>query len=342
MRSDGTNDERTPTPRVGCAPAGKVLASLGRFQREGLLAGEGWAAERWHRTARGAGSSEPDRTAGTHPPRSSGCRTRYHCRLIATGYATCRRLRFRVINPQVRPSFWRLQQPIRRLLLLAHPSDLELPGVDLLPQQGEANSLPLRVAPGRTDEHVDVGHAPPSLPSDPNWCYKLPGGTEGPALRAAADHGTRVTGDDELLHPPRRSRTSTAGSSASATTHTRAAPNAGESGRRAGPSPAATRSPYRPAARARRLPTSALHGLPARQSFVLAHVAVVAAERRGARPLHNNYSQARTVRNTPAAKADRAGGRIRGLGGLLRHGNPLSCSVAVELRRRVGCWVSGA
>ncbi len=207
MRSDGTNDERSPAPRVGCAPAGKVLASLGRFQRERLLERERWAAERWHRTARGPGSNEPDRTAGSHPPRSSGCRARHHCRLIAPGYATCRRLRFRVINPQVHPSFWRLQQPIRRLLLLAHPSDLELPGVDLLPHQGEANSLPLRVAPGRTDEHVDVGHAPPSLPSDPNWCYKIPGGTEGPALRAAADHGTRVAGDDELLHPPRRSRT---------------------------------------------------------------------------------------------------------------------------------------
>lgn len=78
--------------------------------------------------------------------------------MIAPGYATCPRSRFRVINPQIHRSLWRLQQPIRRLLLLAHPCDLELPGVDLLPHQGEANSLPLRVAPGRTDEHVDVGH----------------------------------------------------------------------------------------------------------------------------------------------------------------------------------------
>ena len=72
-----------------------------------------------------------------------------------------------------RPSFWRLLQPIRRLLLLAHPSDLELPGLDLLPHPGEANSLPLRVAPGKTDEHVDVSHAAPSVASDPDWCKRV-------------------------------------------------------------------------------------------------------------------------------------------------------------------------
>ena len=132
------------TLQVGCAPAGKVLASLGHFPREALLERERWVVEPWHRTARGAGSSEPDRIAGSHPPRSSGCWAQHHCGLIAPGYATCRRSRFRVINPQVRPSFWRLPQPIRRLLLLAHPSDLELPGVDLLPHQGQANSLALR------------------------------------------------------------------------------------------------------------------------------------------------------------------------------------------------------
>jgi hypothetical protein len=191
VRSDGTNDERSPNPRVGCAPAGKALAQLGRFQREGLLERERCAAARWHRTARGAGSGEPDRTAGSHPPRSSGCRARHHFRLIAPGYATCRRLRFGVINPRVRRSFWRLQQPIRRLLLLAHPSDLELAGVDLLPHQGEANSLPLRVAPGRTDEYVDVGHAPPSLPSDPDWCYKTPGLGHKPAAALGSRCGPR-------------------------------------------------------------------------------------------------------------------------------------------------------
>ena len=132
-----------------------------------------------HRTARGAGSSEPDRVAGSHPPRSSGCRARHPCGLIAPGYATCRRSRFRVKTPQVRPSCLRLPQPIRRLLLLAHPSGLELPVGDLLPHQGQAKSLALRAAPGTTDEHVDVGHAPPSLPRDPDWCYKIPGGTEG-------------------------------------------------------------------------------------------------------------------------------------------------------------------
>ena len=92
--------------------------------------------------------------------------TRHPCRLIPPGCATCRRSGFRVVNPStVRPSVWRLLQPIRRLLLLTHPSDLQLPGVDLLPHQSTANSLPLRAAPGTTDKHVDVGHAPPSLPA---------------------------------------------------------------------------------------------------------------------------------------------------------------------------------
>ena len=95
------------------------------------------------------------------------------------GYAKCRRSRFRVKTPQVRPSFLRLPRPIRRLLLVAHPSGLELPVGDLLPHQGQAKSLALRAVPGTTDEHVDVGHASPSLPSDPDWCYKIPGGTEG-------------------------------------------------------------------------------------------------------------------------------------------------------------------
>jgi hypothetical protein len=57
--------------------------------------------EPWHRTARGAGSSEPDRVAGSHPPRSSGCRARHPRGLIAPGYATCRRSPFRVKTPQV-------------------------------------------------------------------------------------------------------------------------------------------------------------------------------------------------------------------------------------------------
>ena len=40
VRSGGTHDECAPALRVGCAPAGKVLASLGHFPREGLLKGE--------------------------------------------------------------------------------------------------------------------------------------------------------------------------------------------------------------------------------------------------------------------------------------------------------------
>ena len=135
-------------------------------------------------------ASEPEasrnnvHSGGTHdecsPALRAGCapagkvlasQARHPCRLIAPGCATCRRLGFRVINPPRGPNVRRLPQPIRRLLLLTHPSDLELPGVDLLPHQSEANSLPLRVAPGTTDEHVDVGHAPPSLPSDPDWCH---------------------------------------------------------------------------------------------------------------------------------------------------------------------------
>ena len=91
--------------------------------------------------------------------------TRHPCRLIP-GCAMRRRSGFRVINPStVRPSVWRLPQPIGRLLLLTHPSELQLPGVDLLPDQSKANSLPLSAAPGTTDKHVDVGHAPPSLPA---------------------------------------------------------------------------------------------------------------------------------------------------------------------------------
>jgi hypothetical protein len=146
-------------------------------------------AEPWDRTARRTGSSESGGTAGSHPRRSSGCQARHPCRLIAPGCATCRRSGFRVINPPtVRPSFWRLPQPIRRLLLLAHPSDLQVPDVDLLPHQSEANSLPLRVAPGTTDEHVDVGHAPPSLPSDPDWCH-------GGSLRDGENRSLRTSED---------------------------------------------------------------------------------------------------------------------------------------------------
>jgi hypothetical protein len=131
-------------------------------------------AEPWERTARRTGSSESG-TAGSHPRRSSGCQARPPCRLIGPGCATCRRSGFRVIYPHtVRPSFWRLPQPIRRLLLLTHPRDLQLPDVDLLAHQSEANSLTLRVAPGTTDEHVDVGHAPPSLPCDPDWRHAAP------------------------------------------------------------------------------------------------------------------------------------------------------------------------
>jgi hypothetical protein len=144
-------------------------------------------AEPWERTARRTGSSESG-TAGSHPRRSSGCHARHPC-LIAPGCATCRRSGFRVINPHtVRPSFWRLPQPIRRLLLLTHPRDLQFPEVDLLAHQSEANSLTLRIAPGTTDEHVDVGHAPPSLPCDPDWRH---GGTlrdgENRSLRTPED-----------------------------------------------------------------------------------------------------------------------------------------------------------
>jgi hypothetical protein len=56
------------------------------------------------------------------------------------------------------------------------PVDLELPGFDLLPYPGEANSLPLRVAVGRTDEHVDVDHVAPTVASDPDCCYEITGG----------------------------------------------------------------------------------------------------------------------------------------------------------------------
>jgi hypothetical protein len=40
VRSGGTHDECSPALRAGCAPAGKVLASLGHPPREGLLKGQ--------------------------------------------------------------------------------------------------------------------------------------------------------------------------------------------------------------------------------------------------------------------------------------------------------------
>ena len=184
VRSGGTHDECSPALRAGCAPAGKVLASLGHFPREGLLKRGTVGGRALGPNGPTSGQQRTGGTAGSHPRRSSGCQARHPCRLIAPGCATCRRLGFRVINPPRGLNFRRLPQPIRRLLLLAHPSDLELPGVDLLAHQSEANSLPLRVALGTTDEHVDVGHAPPSLPSDPDWCRNPPphiGGCKGSA-----------------------------------------------------------------------------------------------------------------------------------------------------------------
>ena len=148
VRCRGTHDECSRSLRASCAPARKALALLGRLVRVGLAAGE-WGI--CGRTGRPPTTSEPDRTAVIVPmPGISLPLNRRRCAMP--------RRSLRVIDPStIRPG--RLPQPIRRLLLLTHPRNLEPPGLDLLPHQGEANSFPLDAAPGTADEHVDVGHA---------------------------------------------------------------------------------------------------------------------------------------------------------------------------------------
>ena len=149
VRCSGTHEECSPSLRASCVPARKALAPLERLVREGHAAGE-WGI--WGRAARRAATSGPDRTAAivAMPGAASLSLDRRGCAMP--------RRSFRVVDPStIRPG--RLPHPIRRLLLLTHPGNLEPPGLDLLAHQGEANGFPLGVARGTTDEHVDVGHA---------------------------------------------------------------------------------------------------------------------------------------------------------------------------------------